>query len=73
MGTHWAQSPACAGHQSDTSEQNGDPVDLGMVQAMALFVLIRGCAPDRIRTCDTRFRRAVLCPLSYEGGTTFRA
>ena len=26
------------------------------------------CAPGRIRTCDTRFRRAVLYPLSYEGG-----
>jgi hypothetical protein len=25
------------------------------------------CAPGRIRTCDTRFRRAVLYPLSYEG------
>lgn len=24
------------------------------------------CAPGRIRTCDTRFRRAVLYPLSYE-------
>ena len=28
----------------------------------------RGGAPGRIRTCDTRFRRAVLYPLSYEGG-----
>ena len=25
-------------------------------------------APGRIRTCDTGFRRAVLYPLSYEGG-----
>jgi hypothetical protein len=25
-------------------------------------------APGKIRTCDTRFRRAVLYPLSYEGG-----
>ena len=24
-------------------------------------------APGAIRTRDTRFRRAVLCPLSYEG------
>lgn len=32
---------------------------------------LRKCigAPGRIRTCDTRFRRAVLYPLSYEGGT----
>lgn len=28
---------------------------------------LAGCAPGRIRTCDTRFRRAVLYPLSYEG------
>jgi len=26
-------------------------------------------APGRIRTYDTGFRRAVLYPLSYEGGT----
>lgn len=29
-------------------------------------------APGRIRTCDTRFRRAVLYPLSYEGGAWFK-
>ncbi len=28
----------------------------------------RGGAPGQIRTADTRFRRAVLYPLSYEGG-----
>ena len=28
---------------------------------------LRSRAPGRIRTCDTRFRRAVLYPLSYEG------
>jgi hypothetical protein len=25
------------------------------------------CAPGMIRTCDTRFRKPVLYPLSYEG------
>ena len=25
------------------------------------------CAPSRIRTCDTRFRKPMLYPLSYEG------
>ena len=30
------------------------------------------CAPGRIRTCDTRFRRAVLYPLSYEGSGRVR-
>ncbi len=29
---------------------------------------IHQSAPGRIRTCDTGFRRAVLYPLSYEGG-----
>ena len=28
------------------------------------------CAPETIRTSDTRFRRAVLYPLSYEGVTS---
>jgi hypothetical protein len=31
--------------------------------------MIGESAPGRIRTYDTRFRRAVLYPLSYEGGT----
>lgn len=30
-------------------------------------MLVQMGAPGRIRTCDTRFRRAVLYPLSYEG------
>ena len=35
-----------------------------------LSVLTRGCvgALGRIRTCDTRFRKPMLYPLSYEGG-----
>ncbi len=33
-----------------------------------LFALFRGGAPGRIRTCDTRFRKPMLYPLSYEGG-----
>jgi hypothetical protein len=31
------------------------------------FALERG-APGRIRTCDARFRKPTLYPLSYEGG-----
>jgi hypothetical protein len=34
------------------------------------YYLVFSRAPGRIRTCDTRFRRAVLYPLSYEGGET---
>jgi hypothetical protein len=30
--------------------------------------LVEKRAPGRIRTCGTRFRRAVLYPLSYGGG-----
>ena len=38
-------------------------------QAFPQVRALRRRAPGRIRTCDTRFRRAVLYPLSYEGGT----
>ena len=31
-----------------------------------------GCALGRIRTCDTRFRKPMLYPLSYEGGGSKR-
>ena len=44
---------------------------VGALAAVAV-ALILTCgnvsAPGRIRTCDTGFRRAVLYPLSYEGG-----
>jgi hypothetical protein len=30
-------------------------------------------APGRNRTCDTRFRKPVLYPLSYEGGLVRKA
>ena len=32
-----------------------------------LYSLLDCCAPGMIRTCDTRFRKPVLYPLSYEG------
>ena len=32
-----------------------------------VFPLVRSGAPGRNRTCDTRFRKPVLYPLSYEG------
>lgn len=35
------------------------------------FSLVRWCAPGQIRTADTRFRRAVLYPLSYGGDVAF--
>jgi hypothetical protein len=31
------------------------------------FSLFNSGAPGRIRTCDTRFRKPMLYPLSYEG------
>ena len=40
---------------------------------MASDLRKRGGAPGRIRTCDTRFRRAVLYPLSYEGGAWLKS
>lgn len=41
-----------------------EPLPGGKPQVRAVML----GAPGRIRTCDTRFRRAVLYPLSYEGG-----
>ena len=37
--------------------------------AVEAVSLLRG-APGRIRTCDTRFRKPLLYPLSYGGGTS---
>ncbi len=51
-------------HGSGT-EAPGSNQDLGLSAAHGLF---RVCALGAIRTRDTRFRRAVLYPLSYEGG-----
>ncbi len=45
--------------------QGRSPAGRSDGRASDLLVL---CAPGRIRTCDTRFRRAVLYPLSYGGG-----
>ena len=42
---------------------NGPPTRLPFVPTGA-----ESCALGQIRTADTRFRRAVLYPLSYEGG-----
>jgi hypothetical protein len=44
--------------------------DYNEIQAHHLddaFPQLDGCAPGRIRTCDTRFRKPMLYPLSYEG------
>jgi site-specific DNA recombinase len=45
---------AVADRRADTQTIRSDGVSLVL------------CGPGRIRTCDTRFRRAVLYPLSYE-------
>ncbi len=37
-----------------------------------MMKIVRLSAPGMIRTCDTGFRRAVLYPLSYGGGTGVR-
>ena len=41
---------------------------IGRMGHLVRRVLATAGAPGRIRTCDTGFRRAVLYPLSYEGG-----
>ena len=37
------------------------------LESLTVPALVRGCAHGAIRTRDTRFRRAVLYPLSYVG------
>jgi hypothetical protein len=44
-------------------------VDTAIPTSNAIFE----SAPGRIRTCDTRFRKPVLYPLSYEGGACRKA
>lgn len=47
----------------------GKPVELAVeVEATHRSVAARKSTPGRDRTCDTRFRKAVLYPLSYGGG-----
>ncbi len=48
-------------HRGGGTGQPGTPWETATTVAHVLR------APGRIRTCDTRFRRAVLYPLSYEG------
>jgi len=36
-------------------------------EIISVFQLFSDGAPGRIRTCDTRFRKPMLYPLSYEG------
>ena len=42
-------------------------VCMGADQIMAHLRDAVNGAPGRTRTCGTRFRKPVLCPLSYEG------
>src|ERR1700739_1814135 len=62
-----------------TVQRGALPGDLGEADSHWIATTLRqgqkgalscggACAPGRIRTCDTGFRRAVLYPLSYEGG-----
>ena len=56
-----AETPEAPQHRAATTVTRY-PRALGMVSF--------NCAPETIRTSDTRFRRAVLYPLSYEGVTS---
>ena len=60
------RGPAVIGY--DAARGNG-PI-WGKSSAIASLMLgkrVRDGAPGRIRTCDTRFRKPLLYPLSYEG------
>ena len=56
-----------APHRTKRSVAGPDSAPRGVERRRIVF-----CAPGRIRTCDTRFRRAVLYPLSYEGARESR-
>ena len=43
------------------------PTDHFLYITILASFLVRPGAPGRIRTCDTRFRKPMLYPLSYEG------
>jgi hypothetical protein len=47
--------------------QNTRSTLAGVCAGHSLLLLVRGGAPGRNRTCDTRFRKPMLYPLSYEG------
>ncbi len=55
---------SCSVWWSRPAEQKQPPVDCREAAS-----LIHAGAPGKIRTCDTRFRKPLLYPLSYGGGT----
>jgi hypothetical protein len=73
-GCLWTMSPRCRSYVSlawsMSSESGRGPIVVRILRGLTL-ALVRACAPGRIRTCDTGFRRAVLYPLSY-GGSSHR-
>jgi hypothetical protein len=62
--------PPCRPHRVDTfmsmSSRPGRAVIVGAGVGGLTAAVVLG-APGRIRTCDTRFRKPLLYPLSYEG------
>ena len=64
LGPYWDGSTANSRTRPHTTGRSTKP--LAGVVVRGLVVLVGG-APGRIRTCGTRFRRAVLYPLSYGG------
>jgi hypothetical protein len=65
--SHPRPQPGLAHRTTRTSPENQTDRPLTGVRSVSYVRDIRFGAPGRIRTCDTRFRRAVLYPLSYEG------
>ena len=62
----WASVASCrVGKMSAFRPFRGDPTQRWDSESARLQV--EGGAPGRNRTCDTRFRKPVLYPLSYEG------
>jgi hypothetical protein len=63
--------PRTGGHSWSRSGIAGHRLETGAIGVTSDFTpdsLVIDCAPGRIRTCDARFRKPTLYPLSYGGG-----
>src|SRR5205823_2997880 len=60
-------TPPAARYQTWPHERETSPITRRRCVTRQAEPNISDCAPGRNRTCDTRFRKPLLYPLSYEG------
>ena len=65
-----AGAATCGRHEGERRPAHPPthPPSFTLGSGRIVFALFSGGAPGRIRTCDSRFRKPLLYPLSYEGG-----